>query len=188
MNSMTNPPIRVETLDDVAMTERRLVELLLAIKQVEADTAKLCAPILKRAARRSAPFRRNALKLAREIDAFARKNKRALTDNGKKATVKIPNGGELKWRKSKPAVKLGNEEAVLDYLLQHSKTLEQFIRRTPSINKTAMAEHPVKAARVPGVSIEPNRKFVIAPKGVKERLERASNSKKFEIVTPRSRA
>jgi phage host-nuclease inhibitor protein Gam len=188
MDTMTNPPLRVETLDELAMTERRLVELLLAIKQVEADTVKLCAPILKRAARRTAPLRRDALKLAREIDAFARKNKRSLTDNGKKVTVKIPNGGELKWRKSKPAVKLDDEDAVLSYLLQHSKTLELFIRRTPSVNKIAMAEHPIKAARVPGVSIEPNRKFVIAPKGVKERLERASNSKKFEIVTPRSRA
>src|SRR4051812_46156777 len=45
MDNLT-PPARVETLDDVATVERRLVELLLAIQQVDTDATKLCAPIL----------------------------------------------------------------------------------------------------------------------------------------------
>ncbi len=188
MDAQTQPLIRADSLDDVSVLMRQLAELLIAMRAIDTDAEKLCAPILKRAAKRTAPLKRDALKIARAIDAFARRNKRALTDNGKKPTVKIPNGGELRWRKSKPAVKLTNEEAVLDYLLSRSGTYEDFIRRTPSINKTAMADHPIRAAKVPGVSIEPNRKFVIAPKGVKERVERESTSKKFEIVVPRSRS
>lgn len=177
--------LRPQTLDEIAALQHEIVELIRSIHAITTQAGKECAPILKRAEKRVRPLKRNALAIARTIDEFARRNKQSLTERGSKKTVKIPGGGSLQWRSSKPAVHLTSDDAVLAELERLG--YEEFIRRSPSVNKIALAEHPVKAARVPGVRIEANRKFIIDLHGVPERIERQLRSKKLEIIRPKSR-
>ncbi len=174
----------VESLDDVATLEREIGLLFGRFHSIQAKAQKECSPIVKRAARQSAPLLREITRLAREIDRFARKNRATLTKNGVVKTVPLPSGGALRWRKSPPGVEIENEEQVLAFLLEHG--INDFVRVSHAINKTAMREHPVRARRIPGVRVASTNRFIIDIGSVPERLERFSTSKRFYVMRSRS--
>lgn len=174
----------IQSLADVAQKQAQIGLILSEIETIDAATREKIAPILLEAERRVARLRKEALAIARGIDRFARKHKRALL-TGRSKTVEIPGGAPLSWRISPRAISIADEKALLARLLAQGP--DEFIRITPSINRERMLERPRKAAQLPGVTITQERKFIIKVPQTETRIERTLNTSRLVFAKPRSR-
>lgn len=107
------------------------------------------------------PFLRKIEELTNGLQIYAEANRATLTNNYKVKTVAFTSG-EVIWRMNPPSVRLtDSEENVIAYCAEHG--LEEFIRRTPSLNRDAIKENPEEAANVPGLRIGQSEAFVVVP-------------------------
>lgn len=107
------------------------------------------------------PYRRKIEELTAGLQTFAEANRMALTGNYKYKTVAFP-AGEIVWRMNPPSVRLTDtEENVIGWCAEHG--LEEFIRRTPSLNRDAIKANPEEAKHVPGIRIGQSEAFVVVP-------------------------
>ena len=107
------------------------------------------------------PYRRKIEELTAGLQTFAEANRMALTGNYKYKTVAFP-AGELVWRMNTPSVRLTlpEEEVIANC---EAAGLEQFIRRTPSLDKNAIKANPEAAQHVEGIRIGQSEAFVVVP-------------------------
>lgn len=107
------------------------------------------------------PFRRKIEELTNGLQIYAEANRATLTNNYKVKTVAFTSG-EVIWRMNPPSVRLTDtEENVIAACAERG--LEEFIRRTPSLNRDAIKANPEEAANVPGLRIGQSEAFVVVP-------------------------
>lgn len=107
------------------------------------------------------PYRRKIEELTAGLQTFAEANRMALTGNYKYKTVAFP-AGEIVWRMNPPSVRLTDtEENVIGWCAENG--LEEFIRRTPTLNREAIKANPEEARHVPGIRIGQSEAFVVVP-------------------------
>lgn len=107
------------------------------------------------------PYRRKIEELTAGLQTFAEANRMALTGNYKYKTVAFP-AGEIVWRMNPPSVRLTLPE---DQVIANCEAagLEEFIRRTPSLNRDAIKANPEEAKHVEGIRIGQSEAFVVVP-------------------------
>ena len=107
------------------------------------------------------PYRLKIEQLTNGLQIFAEANRAALTNDFKFKTVALTTG-EILWRTNPPSVRLTvPEEEVIGYCAEHG--LEEFIRRTPTLNREAIKANPEEAKRIEGVRIGQSEQFVVVP-------------------------
>jgi len=107
------------------------------------------------------PYRLRIAELQDGVQIWAEANRAALTNGYKVKTVGLTSG-ELVWRMNPPSVRLTDtEENVIGWCAEHG--LEEFIRRTPSLNRDAIKANPEEAKHVPGIRIGQSEAFVVVP-------------------------
>jgi phage host-nuclease inhibitor protein Gam len=107
------------------------------------------------------PYRLRIQELTDGLQIFAEANRAALTNGYKVKTVALTTG-EITWRMNPPSVRLTDtEESVIAWCTQHG--LEEFIRRTPTLNREAVKANPDEAKHVPGLRIGQSEAFVVTP-------------------------
>ncbi len=107
------------------------------------------------------PYRLRIQELTDGLQIFAEANRAALTNNYKVKTVALTTG-EITWRMNPPSVRLTDtEENVIGWCAEHG--LEEFIRRTPTLNREAVKANPDEAKHVPGLRIGQSEAFVVTP-------------------------
>ena len=92
---------------------------------------------------------------------YAEANRAMLTNNYKVKTVAMTTG-ELVWRMSPPSVRLTDTEENVIAACE-AAGLEEFIRRTPSLNRDAIKANPEEAKHIPGLKIGQGEAFVVIP-------------------------
>jgi phage host-nuclease inhibitor protein Gam len=94
------------------------------------------------------------------LQTWCETNRAELLDGDSK-TAKFGNG-EVSWRKRPAKVTLRGIEEILAYLAEHE--LDRFVRVSKEVNKEAMLDDAVEAAKVPGVSIgSAGEDFIVTP-------------------------
>jgi phage host-nuclease inhibitor protein Gam len=107
------------------------------------------------------PYRQKIEALTNGLQIFAEANRAALTNNYKVKSVALTTG-EITWRMNPPSVRLTDtKENVIGYCAEHG--LEEFIRRTPTLNLEAIKANPEEAKHVPGIRIGQSEAFVVTP-------------------------
>lgn len=107
------------------------------------------------------PYRLRIQELTDGLQIFAEANRAALTNGYKVKTVALTTG-EITWRMNPPSVRLTDtEENVIGWCAEHG--LEEFIRRTPTLNREAVKANPDEAKHVPGLRIGQSEAFVVTP-------------------------
>ena len=107
------------------------------------------------------PYRLRIQELTDGLQIFAEANRAALTNGYKVKTVALTTG-EITWRMNPPSVRLTDtEESVIAWCAEHG--LEEFIRRTPTLNREAVKANPDEAKHVPGLRIGQSEAFVVTP-------------------------
>ena len=107
------------------------------------------------------PYRLRIQELTDGLQIFAEANRAALTSNYKVKTVAFTSG-EIVWRMNPPSVRLiGSEDEVIDWCAANG--FEEFVRRTPTLNREAIKANPEEAKNVPGLRIGQSEAFVVVP-------------------------
>lgn len=107
------------------------------------------------------PYRLKISELTDGLQIYAEANRATLTNNYKVKTVALTSG-EITWRMNPPSVRLiGSEDEVIDWCATHG--FEEFVRRTPSLNREAIKANPEEAKNVPGLKIGQSEAFVVTP-------------------------
>ena len=107
------------------------------------------------------PYRLRIQELTDGLQIFAEANRATLTNGYKVKTVALTTG-EITWRMNPPSVRLtDSEENVIGWCAEHG--LEEFIRRTPTLNREAVKANPDEAKHVPGLRIGQSEAFVVTP-------------------------
>ncbi len=107
------------------------------------------------------PYRLRIQELTDGLQIFAEANRATLTNGYKVKTVALTTG-EITWRMNPPSVRLTDtEESVIAWCAEHG--LEEFIRRTPTLNREAVKANPDEAKHVPGLRIGQSEAFVVTP-------------------------
>lgn len=172
-------------LQEAAVTERRIGELLRAIRSHENDFEKQRAVLDKKEDELINPLQLEVIALAKSLFTFAQRNRAELTDNNKRKSVVLPGkAGSLLWYTTPLAVTIENVNEVIARI----KTLElpQFIRTKEEIDKEAMLKEDALASTIEGVTVSQQEKFAIKPRGSKQRVECNTKTKRFKIAQPNS--
>ena len=131
------------------------------LTRIEADMNDALALLREQFEQEAEPYRLRIGQLTDGLQIFAEANRAILTNNYKVKTVTLTTG-ELVWRMNPPSVRLvGSEEEVIDWCASHG--FEDFIRRTPSLNRDAIKANPEEAKNVPGIRIGQSEAFVVMP-------------------------
>lgn len=131
------------------------------LTRIEANMNDLIATVREQFEQEAEPYRRRIGDLTTGLQTFAEANRAALTNGYKVKTVALTTG-ELVWRMNPPSVRLvGSEEEVIDWCASHG--FEEFVRRTPSLNREAIKANPEEAKNVPGLRIGQAESFVVVP-------------------------
>lgn len=94
------------------------------------------------------------------IWTYATSNEADLTDGGKRRSFEVPTG-VFGWRKHPPAVKIANNDKVLEELKRLALT--RFIRTVEEPDKQAMLKEQDIATSVKGVKIAQAETFFVKP-------------------------
>jgi phage host-nuclease inhibitor protein Gam len=148
--------------------EKREIEKIQAKLNAEVEGLKLSAVA------KAKPRQRRIEELIKGLFVFAEMNRDALTEHGKRKTVRVPTG-TFGWRMTPRSVTLRNVESILKKL--KSFGLERFIRIKEEVDKEAMLREPDTAKTVKGVSISQHEEFVAKPDELK--MEIATNINKL---------
>lgn len=174
-----------QDLQEAAATERRIGELLRAIRSHENDFEKQRAALDKKEDGVIHPLQLEAIALAKSIFTFAQRNRAELTDNNKRKSVVLPGKtGSIQWYTTPPGVTIENVDEVLKRI--KALDLPQFIRTKEEINKEAMLENELVANTIEGVTVSKQEKFAIKPRGSKLRVECNTKTKRFKIAQTNS--
>lgn len=131
------------------------------LTRIEADMNDAIAACREAYEIEAEPYRQRVSELTNGLQIFAEANRAALTNGYKVKTVALTTG-ELVWRMNPPSVRLvGSEEEVIDWCASHG--FEEFVRRTPSLNREAIKANPEEAKNVPGLRIGQSEAFVVVP-------------------------
>jgi len=129
--------------------------------RIQAEMNDALAEIKEAYEREAEPYRLKIDALTNGLQIYCEANRAALTQNGKVKTVEFTSGQAL-WRMNPPSVRLTDtEENVIGYCAERG--LEEFIRRTPSLNREAIKANPEEAKHVPGLRIGQSEAFVVVP-------------------------
>ena len=131
------------------------------IKRLEADMNDEMALIKEAYEKRVEPFRNEIEAASKGLQIYAEANRGALTNDYKVKTVMFTTGSVL-WRMNPPSVRLTDTEENVIATCE-AMGLEDFIRRSPTLNRDAIKAKPEEAARVPGLKIGQNEVFVVEP-------------------------
>lgn len=107
------------------------------------------------------PYRLRIAELQTGVQTWAEANRAALTNGYKVKTVALTSG-ELVWRMNPPSVRLTLPE---DQVIANCEAagLEEFVRRTPSLNRDAIKANPEEAKHIDGIRIGQSEAFVVLP-------------------------
>ena len=131
------------------------------LQRINADMNDALAACKEAFETEAEPYRLRIQELTDGLQIFAEANRAALTNGYKVKTVALTTG-ELTWRMNPPSVRLTDtEENVIGWCAEHG--LEEFIRRTPSLNRDAIKANPEEARHVPGIRIGQSEAFVVTP-------------------------
>lgn len=131
------------------------------LARIQSDMNDELARIKERWEETAQPLRQQIEATTHGLQMYAEANRAALTQNHKVKTVTLTTG-EICWRMNPPSVRLTDtEESVIAWCAEHG--LEEFIRRTPSLNRDAIKANPDEAAHVPGLKIGQGEAFVVVP-------------------------
>ena len=131
------------------------------LARINADMNDELAEIKERFERLAEPFRLQIDALTNGLQMYAEANRAMLTNNYKVKTVAMTTG-ELVWRMSPPSVRLTDTEENVIAACE-AAGLEEFIRRTPSLNRDAIKANPEEAKHIPGLKIGQGEAFVVIP-------------------------
>lgn len=95
------------------------------------------------------------------LQMYCEANRAVLTNNYKVKTVALTTG-EVQWRMNPPSVRLTDTEENVIAACE-AAGLEEFIRRTPSLNRDAIKANPDEAKHVSGLKIGQGEAFVVVP-------------------------
>lgn len=131
------------------------------LQRINADMNDTLAAVKEQYEQEAEPYKLKIQELTDGVQIWAEANRAALTNNYKTKTVALTSG-ELVWRMNPPSVRLTDtEENVIAACA--AAGLEEFIRRTPSLNREAIKANPEEARNVPGLKIGQSEAFVVTP-------------------------
>ena len=129
--------------------------------RIQAEMNDALAEIKEAYEREAEPYRLKIDALTNGLQIYCEANRAALTNGYKVKTVEFTSGQAI-WRMNTPSVRLTDtEENVIGYCAERG--LEEFIRRTPSLNREAIKANPEEAKHVPGLRIGQSEAFVVVP-------------------------
>lgn len=131
------------------------------LARINADMNDEMAKVKERYERLAEPFRLQIEALTNGLQMYAEANRAVLTNNYKVKTVALTTG-ELVWRMNPPSVRLTDTEENVIAACE-AAGLEEFIRRTPSLNRDAIKANPEEAKHVQGIKIGQIESFVVVP-------------------------
>lgn len=131
------------------------------LARLQSDMNDELALVKERWEAQAQPLRQQIDASTHGLQMYAEANRAALTNNYKVKTV-ILTTGEISWRMNPPSVRLTDTEENVIAACE-AMGLEEFIRRTPSLNRDAIKANPDEAARVPGLKIGQGESFVVVP-------------------------
>ena len=131
------------------------------LARINADMNDAIAEVKERFERLAEPFRLHIEALTNGLQMYAEANRATLTNNYKVKTVALTTG-ELVWRMNPPSVRLTDTEENVIAACE-AAGLEEFIRRTPSLNRDAIKANPGEAKNVQGIRIGQVESFVVIP-------------------------
>lgn len=131
------------------------------LARINADMNDAMAKVKEQYESLAEPFRQQIESLTNGLQMYAEANRAVLTNNYKVKTVALTTG-ELVWRMNPPSVRLTDTEENVIAACE-AAGLEEFIRRTPSLNRDAIKANPEEAKHVPGIRIGQGESFVVVP-------------------------
>lgn len=131
------------------------------LARINADMNDAMAEIKERFERLAEPFRLQIENLTNGLQIYAEANRAVLTNNYKVKTVALTTGA-LIWRMNPPSVRLTDTEENVIAACE-AAGLEEFIRRTPSLNRDAIKANPDEAKHIAGLKIGQGEQFVVEP-------------------------
>lgn len=131
------------------------------LARINADMNDAMAGIKEKYERLAEPFRLQIDALTNGLQMYAEANRAVLTNNYKVKTVAMTTG-ELVWRMNPPSVRLTDTEENVIAACE-AAGLEEFIRRTPSLNRDAIKANPEEAKNIQGIRIGQGESFVVVP-------------------------
>lgn len=129
--------------------------------RIHAQMNDALAEIKEAYEREAEPYRLKISDLTNGVQTFAEANRAALTNGYKVKTVALTTG-EIVWRMNPPSVRLTDTEENVIAACE-AAGLEEFIRRTPTLNRDAIKANPEEAKHVPGLRIGQSEAFVVVP-------------------------
>ena len=131
------------------------------LARINADMNDAMAQVKEEYERLAEPFRQKIESLTNGLQMYAEANRAILTNNYKVKTVAMTTG-ELTWRMNPPSVRLTDTEENVIAACE-AAGLEEFIRRTPSLNRDAIKANPDEARNIQGIRIGQGESFVVVP-------------------------
>ena len=133
----------------------------LRIAEINTDLQMDITRLQEEAAKTRQPLEDERVKLHNGVQAYAEANRNALT-GGKTKTVKLPSGGELKWRITPPRLKVTGIATRIIATLKR-RGLSEFVRVKEELDKEALLGQPNVVKKIRGLQIEQREEFVIKP-------------------------
>lgn len=131
------------------------------LARINADMNDALAEIKEAYERDAEPHRLAIEAFTQGLQIYAEANRDSLTNHNKVKTVALTTG-ELGWRMNPPSVRLTDSEENVIAACE-AAGLEEFIRRTPSLNRDAIKANPDEASHIPGLRIGQSEQFVVTP-------------------------
>jgi phage host-nuclease inhibitor protein Gam len=131
------------------------------LQRINADMNDALAACKEAYEMEAEPYKLKIQELTDGLQIFAEANRATLTNNYKVKTVALTSG-EITWRMNPPSVRLTDTEENVIAACE-AAGLEEFIRRTPSLNREAIKANPDEARHVPGLKIGQSEAFVVTP-------------------------
>lgn len=151
-----------QSIEEVDRDVLEVGQLELKLDEIDSELKAEVARLKDEAAKERKPHEDRREELVDGVTAYAESHRDELTDDGKTKTVKLPGGGELKWRLTPPALIVKSKPATVIRNLKRLG-LRQFIRTKEEINKEALVERPDVVLRVPGISVTQREELTIKP-------------------------
>lgn len=129
--------------------------------RIHAQMNDALAEIKEAYEREAEPYRLKIDALTNGLQIFCEANRGTLTNGYRVKTVAFTSG-EAIWRMNPPSVRLTDTEENVIAACE-AAGLEEFIRRTPTLNRDAIKANPDEAKHVPGLRIGQSEQFVIVP-------------------------
>lgn len=149
-----------QDMAEAAATVAKIGELQRKITRVAADMNDALAATRERYETEAQEMQRRVDSLTEGLQVFANANRRALTQDGKTKTARLPSG-EIGWRQRPPSVRITGVDAVLAALREAN--LDRMIRVKAEVNREAILGDPAAVAEIPGIAIAQGEDFFVMP-------------------------